>query len=157
MRRLQPTVRNYVENRPRYAGYPFEKLFPDILFPPDSTEHQDKLKASEARDLLAKMLVVDPNHRIGVDAALNHPYISVWFDETEVNSPPPKDASTVHTVDERDLSVDQWKKLIYGEVNEYEATHLWPLPTSGQSNSANGTHSSNLASGAHSASGSTSK
>lgn len=26
-------VRNYVENRPRYAGYNFERLFPDILFP----------------------------------------------------------------------------------------------------------------------------
>ena len=39
MKRLQPTVRNYVENRPRYAGYPFEKLFPDVLFPPDSSEH----------------------------------------------------------------------------------------------------------------------
>lgn len=26
-------VKNYVENRPRYAGYPFERLFPDCLFP----------------------------------------------------------------------------------------------------------------------------
>jgi hypothetical protein len=34
--RLQPTVRNYVENRPRYSGYPLDKLFPDQLFPPDS-------------------------------------------------------------------------------------------------------------------------
>jgi len=39
MRRLQPTVRNYVENRPRHAGYPFERLFPDVLFPSDSSEH----------------------------------------------------------------------------------------------------------------------
>jgi len=39
MQRLQPTVRNYVENRPRYPGYPFERLFPDVLFPSDSSEH----------------------------------------------------------------------------------------------------------------------
>jgi hypothetical protein len=26
--RLQPTVRNYVENRPRYSGYLLDKLFP---------------------------------------------------------------------------------------------------------------------------------
>ena len=38
MRRLQPTVRNYVENRPRFAGYSFERLFPDVLFPAESTD-----------------------------------------------------------------------------------------------------------------------
>ncbi|KTF75577.1 hypothetical protein cypCar_00030335 [Cyprinus carpio] len=43
MKKLQPTVRNYVENRPKYAGLTFPKLFPDCLFPADS-EH-NKLKA----------------------------------------------------------------------------------------------------------------
>jgi c-Jun N-terminal kinase len=27
--RLQPTVRNYVENRPTYSGYSLDRLFPD--------------------------------------------------------------------------------------------------------------------------------
>ena len=36
--RLQSTVRNYVENRPRYSGYPLDKLFPDQLFPSDSEQ-----------------------------------------------------------------------------------------------------------------------
>lgn len=45
MRRLQPTVRNYVENRPRYPGYSFDRLFPDVLFPSDSSEH-NKLKGT---------------------------------------------------------------------------------------------------------------
>lgn len=84
MKRLQPTVRNYVENRPKYPGYPFEKLFPDVLFPPDSTEHSG-LKADMARDLLSKMLVIDPEKRISVDQALMHPYINVWYDASEVN------------------------------------------------------------------------
>ena len=84
MERLQPTVRNYVENRPRYPGYPFDKLFPDVLFPPDSTEHSG-LKATMARDVLGKMLVIDPERRISVDEALMHPYINVWYDEGEVN------------------------------------------------------------------------
>ena len=84
MERLQPTVRNYVENRPHYPGYPFDKLFPDVLFPPDSTEHSG-LKASMARDVLGKMLVIDPERRISVDEALMHPYINVWYDEGEVN------------------------------------------------------------------------
>lgn len=85
MKRLQPTVRNYVENRPKYAGYSFEKLFPDVLFPADSSEHS-KLKASQARDLLSKMLVIDPERRISVDDALMHSYINVWYDESEVNA-----------------------------------------------------------------------
>lgn len=84
MMRLQPTVRNYVENRPKYPGYPTEKLFPDVLFPAESTEHQG-LRASVARDLLSKMLVIDPEKRISVDEALRHPYINVWYDESEVN------------------------------------------------------------------------
>lgn len=46
MRRLQPTVRNYVENRPRYPGYSFDRLFPDVLFPSDSSEH-NKLKGKD--------------------------------------------------------------------------------------------------------------
>ncbi|XP_054724933.1 stress-activated protein kinase JNK-like [Uloborus diversus] len=120
MKRLQPTVRNYVENRPKYTGYAFEKLFPDVLFPADSSEHS-RLKASQARDLLCKMLVIDPEKRISVENALLHPYINVWYDEAEVNAPAP--APYDHSVDEREHTVQQWKELIYQEVLEYEQTH----------------------------------
>lgn len=104
MSRLQPTVRNYVENRPKYPGYPLDKLFPDQLFPPDS--EQSKLTGSTfisfslesidhdeydilaalARDLLGRMLIIDPEKRMSVDEALNHPYINVWFEDSEVNA-----------------------------------------------------------------------
>lgn len=117
MMRLQPTVRNYVENRPRHPGYTFEKLFPDVLFPAESTEHPG-LRASVARDLLSKMLVIDPEKRISVDEALRHPYINVWYDESEVNGPAPGPYD--HAVDEREHSVEEWKGLIYHEVMEFE-------------------------------------
>ena len=39
MQRLQLTVRNYVEHRPRCAGYSFDRLFPDVLFPSESADH----------------------------------------------------------------------------------------------------------------------
>lgn len=38
MQRLQPTVRNYIENRPHFRGFSFEKLFPDVLFPVSSSD-----------------------------------------------------------------------------------------------------------------------
>nr|XP_029504312.1 mitogen-activated protein kinase 10-like [Oncorhynchus nerka] len=105
MKKLQPTVRNYVENRPKYAGLTFPKLFPDCLFPADS-EH-NKLKASQARDLLCKMLIIDPAKRIQVDEALQHPYINVWYDPAEVEAPPP--AIYDKQLDEREHSIDEWK------------------------------------------------
>uniref|UniRef100_A0A803TJQ9 mitogen-activated protein kinase n=1 Tax=Anolis carolinensis TaxID=28377 RepID=A0A803TJQ9_ANOCA len=116
MKKLQPTVRNYVENRPKYAGLTFPKLFPDSLFPADS-EH-NKLKASQARDLLSKMLVIDPAKRISVDEALQHPYINVWYDPAEVEAPPPQIYDK--QLDEREHTIEEWKELIYKEVMNSE-------------------------------------
>ncbi|XP_071336831.1 mitogen-activated protein kinase 8 isoform X3 [Trachinotus anak] len=114
--KLNQSVRTYVENRPRYAGYSFEKLFPDVLFPADSDHN--KLKASQARDLLSKMLVIDASKRISVDEALQHPYINVWYDPAEVEAPPPKIPDK--QLDEREHTVEEWKELIYKEVSEWE-------------------------------------
>ena len=116
MNRLIPNVRSYVANRPRYPGYEIERLFPDILFPADS--RQSQLTAASARDLLSKMLVIDPLHRISVNEALNHPYIKVWYDDSEVNAPAPSVYD--HSVDEQEHSIDEWKQLIFDEVTRYE-------------------------------------
>lgn len=118
--RLQPTVRNYVENRPRYTGFSIDKLFPDQFFPPDSD--QSKLTASSARDLLKRMLVIDPEKRMTVDEALNHPYINVWFEDSEVNAPSPGQYN--HAIDEKEFTVEQWKELIFAEVIQYENEQL---------------------------------
>ncbi|XP_069486517.1 mitogen-activated protein kinase 10 isoform X1 [Ambystoma mexicanum] len=145
MKKLQPTVRNYVENRPKYAGLTFPKLFPDSLFPADS-EH-NKLKASQARDLLSKMLVIDPAKRISVDEALQHPYINVWYDPAEVEAEPVRErwnGQPIKTqnnekdhparsnvkqpppqiydkqLDEREHTIEEWKELIYKEVMNFE-------------------------------------
>ena len=58
MRRLQPTVRNYVENRPRYAGYSFERLFPDVLFPAESTD-TNRLRGNSLLGSLSKLYILD--------------------------------------------------------------------------------------------------
>lgn len=106
MSRLQSTVRNYVENRPRHAGYSFEILFPDVLFPNVSSVQMD-LNASQARDLLSKMLVIDPEKRISVEGALNHPYIRLWREESEVNAPAPKTYD--ESFEQQERTVEQWK------------------------------------------------
>ncbi|XP_078658560.1 stress-activated protein kinase JNK-like isoform X2 [Branchiostoma floridae x Branchiostoma belcheri] len=162
MKRLQPTVRNYVENRPKYAGYSFEKLFPDVLFPAESTEHnklkgpktrgdqfagskdhgkfplatgvRTAAKASQARDLLSKMLVIDPYKRITVDQALQHPYVNVWYDPSEVEGVSPAPIPYDHSIDEREHTVEQWKDLIYKEVVDYVQKLLYgKLPLIGNS------------------------
>jgi c-Jun N-terminal kinase len=42
--------------------------------------------AALARDLLGRMLVIDPEKRMSVDEALNHPYINVWYEDSEFNA-----------------------------------------------------------------------
>ncbi|XP_030626107.1 mitogen-activated protein kinase 10 isoform X6 [Chanos chanos] len=81
------------------------------------SEH-NKLKASQARDLLSKMLIIDPAKRISVDEALQHPYINVWYDPSEVEAPPPQIYDK--QLDEREHSIDEWKELIYKEVMNFE-------------------------------------
>jgi hypothetical protein len=31
-------------------------------------------------------IVIDPEKRMSVDQALNHPYINVWYEDSEVNA-----------------------------------------------------------------------
>uniref|UniRef100_A0A2K5XW83 Stress-activated protein kinase JNK n=1 Tax=Mandrillus leucophaeus TaxID=9568 RepID=A0A2K5XW83_MANLE len=77
-----------------------------------------KENASQARDLLSKMLVIDPDKRISVDEALRHPYITVWYDPAEAEAPPPQiyDAQ----LEEREHAIEEGKELIYKEVMDWE-------------------------------------
>ncbi|XP_007548394.1 PREDICTED: mitogen-activated protein kinase 9-like isoform X1 [Poecilia mexicana] len=117
MNRLMETVRNYVMNKPQYPGVSFTELFPDWAFPSES--EQDKVKtAVQARDLLSKMLVIDPECRISVEEALHHPYIHVWYDPAEADAPPPQISDK--QLEEREHTIEQWKELIYEEVMDWE-------------------------------------
>ena len=42
--------------------------------------------AKEAKDLLCRMLHIDPEKRVNVDEALGHPYVNIWYDKTEVDA-----------------------------------------------------------------------
>ncbi|XP_073251241.1 stress-activated protein kinase JNK-like isoform X3 [Porites lutea] len=121
---LQPSVRMYCSSRPKQPGFSFEALFPDELFPPGN-----KQKADECRDLLSKMLVVDRSKRISVIEALHHPYIHVWYERSEVESVIPNKYD--HSLDEKDLTVDDWKRTIYREVISYNSMNEIPSPVEG--------------------------
>lgn len=38
-----------------------------------------------ARDLLSRMLQIDPSQRVTADEALQHPYVTIWYDPAEVD------------------------------------------------------------------------
>ena len=42
--------------------------------------------AKQAKDLMKKMLEIDPEKRISVENALRHPYVNIWFDPSEVHA-----------------------------------------------------------------------
>jgi len=128
--RLQPSVRMYCSNRPKQKGYSIEELFPEELFPTGN-----KQKIVQARDLLAKMLVVDPVKRINITQALNHPYVRVWYDADEVEAPAPTQYD--HKVDECDHTVEEWKVKIYNEVLSYQ--HEQQIKTKAATSSGGGT------------------
>nr|ARJ54260.1 JNK [Aurelia aurita] len=126
--RLQTSVRTYCSNRPKHKGYSINELFPDDLFPSGN-----KTKANQARSLLSKMLVIDPLKRCSVTEALKHPYVHVWYDASEVEAPAPTQYD--HSVDEAENSVEEWKKLIYGEVVTFQPTKVVTV-----SNGVDGSH-----------------
>lgn len=114
-KQLQASVRMYCESQPHYEGKSFLELFPDECFPNETPENLLRIK--HGRDLLSQMLQIDPDHRITVDGALAHPYVNIWYDPSEVHAPPPEKYD--HTMDEKKVSLAEWKKFIYNEVTSY--------------------------------------
>jgi len=138
--RLQPAVSNYVRTRPYYRGINFNRLFPDGCFPVES--NGSRQRASQARDLLQKMLELDPDKRTTIDDALRHPYANIWYDASEVEAPPPLQYD--NTIDERDLTVDEWRRALWEEVINWTPHPGYPPPTNnGTSTSSTTTTTTN--------------
>ena len=113
---ISPEARAYTESQPESKGRSWMEIFPDDAFPNDTPE--DKVKIQHARDLLSRMLQIDPKKRITVFEALEHPYLNIWFDDSETNAPPPPMYD--NSMDEKSVSQEKWKHLIYEEVVGYK-------------------------------------
>ncbi|WKY05740.1 hypothetical protein Q1695_006163 [Nippostrongylus brasiliensis] len=110
----------YVRSLPVQVGKPMEQLVPDCNFLKDTENPRANLTADCARDLLAKMLVINPDNRYSVEESLNHPYVKVWFREDEVNAAQSENRYN-EEIDSADKPLNEWKELIYGEVKQFES------------------------------------
>ena len=65
--------------------------------------------ASLARDLISKMLVIDPDRRISVDEALKYPYANYFYDPKEFTESPLPIYNT--SIEHMKLSMEEWKRM----------------------------------------------
>lgn len=96
-----PRAQDYVRNLPFMPKIPFVNLFPRAN--PD------------ALDLLDHMLAFDPSRRIGVEEALEHPYLSIWHDPSDEPSCPTTFDFSFESVEE----VPEMRQMILQEVNNF--------------------------------------
>ncbi|XP_062552990.1 stress-activated protein kinase JNK-like isoform X2 [Armigeres subalbatus] len=121
MSRTSDSARRYIENLPFHPRPSFDRLFPDSDF-----QHAEgsfpEVNSQNARDMLDRMLTIDPMERITVVEALTHPYVRCWSRDEEVNRPAsvPYD----HTLDEQSLSLGQWKELLFREIKDIQRQTL---------------------------------
>ncbi|ODM89368.1 Stress-activated protein kinase JNK [Orchesella cincta] len=115
----KPIMKTYVENQPHCESWGFEDFF-RFAFSRNNLAISDthRFRSGNGRDLLSKMLVIDPEHRISVEEALKHPYISLWDENTEANATVQPN-SIIDAVDEheQERGVDEWKKMIWEKIS----------------------------------------
>lgn len=83
--------------------------------------------ASAARDLLCKILQIDPEKRISIDEAVSHPYVNLWFRDVEWDLPLPENRYDANN-DITELPINSWRG--YHQINlTHSATLILSLLT----------------------------
>ncbi|XP_053696240.1 stress-activated protein kinase JNK-like [Sabethes cyaneus] len=115
--RTSKSTQKYMSGLSFYPPADFAKLFPDDAFHKGVPRFK-VLTNDNARDLLKRMLTIDPLERITVDEALAHPYLKEWIRDDELANQAefPYD----HSLDDKMLSMDEWRKLLFREVKEIQ-------------------------------------
>ncbi|KAK4457213.1 PaMpk1 mitogen-activated protein kinase encoded by the PaMpk1 protein [Cladorrhinum samala] len=96
-----PRAQEYVRNLPYMAKKPFPALFPN--------------QNPDALTLLDRMLAFDPERRITVEEALEHPYLSIWHDASDEPDCPNQFNFDFEVVED----VGEMRKMILHEVQAF--------------------------------------
>ncbi|XP_075920587.1 mitogen-activated protein kinase 1-like [Petromyzon marinus] len=100
---MNPKARNYIQSLPGKPKVEWRKLYPSA--------------SADALDLLDKMLAFNPDQRISVEKALEHPYLQQYYDPTDE---PVAEAPFKFAMELDDLPKEQLKQMIYDETQRFQ-------------------------------------
>ncbi|XP_065196492.1 stress-activated protein kinase JNK-like [Sycon ciliatum] len=75
---------------------------------------EDWIRTNQAKDLISKMLKINPDERISIVHALRHPYVRRPRSSREPHRSAPDQFT--HTMFSKDRTVEEWKQITYGEI-----------------------------------------
>ncbi|CCK72998.1 mitogen-activated serine/threonine-protein kinase SLT2 KNAG_0M01450 [Huiozyma naganishii CBS 8797] len=102
-------VQDYIHQLGFIPKIPFSSLYPEAN--------------PQALDLLEKMLTFDPQERITVDEALEHPYLSIWHDPADEPVCSEKFEFSFEAVND----LDELKQMVINEVQDFRLFVRQPL------------------------------
>uniref|UniRef100_A0AAR2L3M7 mitogen-activated protein kinase n=1 Tax=Pygocentrus nattereri TaxID=42514 RepID=A0AAR2L3M7_PYGNA len=103
-------AKNYILRLPKLKKKDLQALMPDVN--------------PQAITVLESMLLLDPDSRVTATEGLALPYFAVFREPEEETEALPYD----HTLDNVELSLDQWKRHAFNEVLNFKTTPQGPVP-----------------------------
>lgn len=107
-------AKDYIHTLPRYSAVNMDTFF-------NSHYNREKRFGGVAinplgLDMLRRLLVFDPNQRMSVTEALNHPYVSMYHDPSDEPSCEPIDYEEFQTSSTELTNIWELKRLLYNQV-----------------------------------------
>ncbi|GMS99146.1 hypothetical protein PENTCL1PPCAC_21321 [Pristionchus entomophagus] len=119
---LAPQIAAAVRKGPSGNPIPLEQLIPDAKIPADDPQNPH-WTAVNARQLITKMIAVDPSERCSITEALQDPYVRCWYREDQVNAPSLPILYDRLFDGDGQPSLEVLKSAIFDEVKHIESSH----------------------------------